>query len=239
MCARFGCLSVLPWILFAQMSWDLSAVPVLHAATTSATYEVPPEINDRAAVFNYNAKRRARKSLRAIRYAHGVPILVETITSLEGERIEAEAQQRARPLGSDGIYILVAGSGKDQDVAVVLGRNHARGLLGEPDRAAIRAAFLEAIRAGDADGGLEAGVRAVGSTLAIAAATHAKPKSKIRDIMIPATIMATLVVVLFALQIGTHDENPRKRRPSWAATPGETVLHGVHNLRFHRAPGQH
>ena len=231
-CARFGSLCVLPWILFAQMSWDMSAVPVITAASPS--YEVPPEINDRGAVFNNGVKRGSRKALRAIRYAHRVLILVETVESLEGERIDDAARRRARPLGSDGIYILVAS--QDRDVAVVFGRNNAHGLVADPDRAAIREAFLGPLRAGDADGGLEGGVRTIGTTLANAAA--AKPKSNARDVMIPATILFALVAVLLALQMGTSDEDRRKRRRKASSPPREAVLRGGHSCGPDRAFGR-
>lgn len=235
MCARFGSLCVLPWILFAQMSWDMSAAPILTAA--SSTYEVPPEINDRNNVFNQHLKQGARKALRTIRYAHRVPILVETVASLEGEPIDVAAQRRARPLGGDGIYILVAN--RDRDVAVVLGRNKARGLLTEPDQAAIRKAFLGPLRAGNADGGLEQGVQTIETTLARAAIAAPKPKANARDVMFPATILFALVAVLLALQMGTSDHDRRKRRTRVSSPTRGTVLRGVHSRGPDRAVGRY
>lgn len=231
MCARFGSLCVLPWILFAQMSWNMSAVTVI--AATSPSYEVPPEINDPAAVFNNGVKRGSRKALRAIRYAYRVPILVETVKSLEGERIDDAARQRARPLGRDGLYILVAD--QDRDVAVFLGLNKARGLLADPDRVVIREAFLRPLQAGDADSGLVGGVRTIGTTLANAAA--ARPKPNARDVMFPATISFALIAVLLALQIGTRDEGRRKHRRRASSPPHETMLRGGHSRGPDRALG--
>ena len=49
MWASFGSLSVVPWILFAQMSWDMGAVPVITAAQPMA--EVNPGVRDRGGVF--------------------------------------------------------------------------------------------------------------------------------------------------------------------------------------------
>ncbi|SIO65889.1 uncharacterized protein SAMN05444166_7875 [Singulisphaera sp. GP187] len=232
MFARFGSLCVLPWILFAQMSWDMSAVPVVAAA--SASYEVPPEINDRGQVFNQAAKRGARKALKRIRYAHSVPILVETVESLDDELINDAARRRAHSLGSEGIYILLASKG--QDVAVVFGHNKAHGLLADPDRAAIREAFLGPLRAGNADRGLENGVRAIDTTLAKAAA--AKPKSNAQDMVFPATILFSLMAVLLALQVGTHDEDRRKRRRRSVSPPRESVLQGGHSHGPGRALGR-
>ncbi|WP_020465809.1 TPM domain-containing protein [Singulisphaera acidiphila] len=208
------------------------AVPVIAAASPS--YEVPPEINDQAAVFNNSVKRGSRKVLRAIRYAHRVPILVETVKSLEGERIDDAARRYARPLGRDGLYILVAH--QDRDVAVFLGLNKAHGLLTDPDRASIREAFLLPLQAGDADIGLVEGVRTIGTTLANAAA--ARPKPNARDVMFPATISFALIAVLLALQVGTSDESRRKKRRRASSTPHETMLQGGHSRGPDRALGQ-
>ncbi|WP_406696989.1 TPM domain-containing protein [Singulisphaera sp. Ch08] len=232
MYARFGCLTVLPWILFAQMSWDMSAVPVV--AATSALYEVPPEINDRGGVFDKQVKRGAREALRQFRYHYRVLILVETVDSLDGEPINDAALRRARPLGKDGIYILMAR--QERDAAVVVGLNKAHGLLTGPDRANIREAFLGPFRAGDANGGLEKGVRTIGTTLANASAT--KPKSNARDVMFPATILFALLAVLVALQMGTTDEDRRKRRQRTSLRPRETVLRGRHSCGPGQALGQ-
>ena len=45
MWASFGSLTVVPWILFAQMSWSMDAVPAITAAQPSS--KVTVEIRDR------------------------------------------------------------------------------------------------------------------------------------------------------------------------------------------------
>ena len=41
MWASFGGLSIVPWILFAQMSWDMNAVPVITASTCGTNRSSP------------------------------------------------------------------------------------------------------------------------------------------------------------------------------------------------------
>ena len=155
-------LSIVPWILFAQMSPDMSAVPAITATPPSSRVVV--EVRDRAGVFSHGAERRARKALWQRWRDHRIPVLIETIDSLGGEAIDDAARRRARRAGAGGIYILVAG--RERDVAVVLGRHKTDGRPSDADRATIREAFLGPLRADDADGGLEQGVQAIGTTLA-------------------------------------------------------------------------
>ena len=58
MWASFGSLSVVPWILFAQSSWNMDAVPIITAPQPSIQATV--EVRDRAGVFGSDAERRAR-----------------------------------------------------------------------------------------------------------------------------------------------------------------------------------
>src|SRR3954454_1979192 len=106
MWASFGSLSVLPWILFAQSSWNMDAVPVITAAQPSS--EVTVEVRDRAGVFGRDAERRAREALSRIHRKHRTPVRIETIGSLDGAWIADVARQRARMAGAEQLYILVA-----------------------------------------------------------------------------------------------------------------------------------
>src|SRR4051794_8768427 len=82
MWASFGSLSVVPWILFAQMSWSMDAVPVITAPQSSP--EAAVEVQDRAAVFSRGATRRAREALGRVHRQHLTPVLIEAIESLDG-----------------------------------------------------------------------------------------------------------------------------------------------------------
>src|SRR3954451_17697268 len=118
MWASFGSLSVVPWILFAQSSWNMDAVPVITAAQPPP--EVTVEVRDRAGVFGRGAARRAREVLRRVHREHRFPVLVETVDSLQGAWIADVAQQRARLAGADQFYVLVVG--KAQEVGVIAAR---------------------------------------------------------------------------------------------------------------------
>src|SRR4029079_7185343 len=119
MWASFGSLSVVPWILFAQSSWNMDAVPVITAAQPSS--EVTVEVRDRAGVFGRGAARRAREALRRIHRDHRMPVLVETVESLEGAWIADVAQQRGRMAGADQFYVLVAG--REQEAGGIAARH--------------------------------------------------------------------------------------------------------------------
>src|SRR4051794_38097680 len=103
MWASFGSLSVVPWILFAQSSWNMDAVPVITAAQPSS--EVTVEVRDRAEVFGSGAEQRAREALQRIHREHRIPVLIETIKSLEGAWIADVAQRRGRMAGAEQLYI--------------------------------------------------------------------------------------------------------------------------------------
>src|SRR3954453_12065904 len=105
MWASFGSLSVVPWILFAQSSWNMDAVPAITAAQPLS--EVTVEVRDRAELFGRGAVRRAREALQRVHREHRFPVLVETLESLEGAWIADVARKRSRLAGADQLYVLV------------------------------------------------------------------------------------------------------------------------------------
>src|SRR4051812_6402072 len=92
MWASFGSLSVVPWILFAQMSWNMDAVPVITAPQPSP--EAAVEVEDRTEVFSRGATRRACEDLGQVHRQHRTPVLIETIKSLDGAWIADVARRR-------------------------------------------------------------------------------------------------------------------------------------------------
>src|SRR3954452_21765593 len=173
MWASFGSLSVVPWILFAQSSWNMDAVPVITAAQPST--EATVEVRDRAGVFGSGAERQAREVLQRVHRDHRFPVLVETVESLDGAWIADVARQRGRLAGAAQLYVLVAG--REQEVGVIAARHGPASRLTDQQRESIRRAFLGPLQAGEADGTLDHGVRAIGSTLADPAASEPKPGS--------------------------------------------------------------
>ena len=122
------------------------------------------EIRDRAEVFGRGAKRRAREALWRVYRNHRIPVHIETIKSLDGAWIADVAGQRARAADAEQLYILVAGS--ERDVGVIAARHGPASRLTDQQRETIRRAFLGPLQAGETDGALEQGVRAIGTTLA-------------------------------------------------------------------------
>jgi uncharacterized membrane protein YgcG len=161
MWASFGSLSIVPWILFAQMSPNMSAVPAITAAQPAS--EAAVEIRDRTEVFGNEAKRRAREALWRIHRKHRTPVYIETVKSLDGAWIADVARQRARIGKTEQLYILVAAG--ERDVGVIEARYGLASRLTDQERETIRRAFLRPLQAGETDEALEQGVRAIGTTL--------------------------------------------------------------------------
>ena len=220
MWASFGSLSVVPWILFAQSSWNMDAVPVITAAQPSS--EVTVEVRDRAGVFGRGAERRAREVLQRVHREHRFPVLVETVESLEGAWIADVARQRGRLAGADQLYVLVAG--REQEVGVIAARHGPASRLTDQQRESIRRAFLGPLQAGEADGALEQGVRALAATLDSAATS--RPKLSGRDALISVTILVAALAVLLVSQTrawyGVRNRR-RRRTAAGAAEPRQVV----------------
>jgi uncharacterized protein len=224
MWASFGSLSVVPWILFAQSSWNTDAVPVIIAAQPAS--EVRLEVRDRAEVFGLGAERRAREALRRIHSEYRIPVQIEAIESLDGAWIADVAQRRGRMAGADQLYILVAGN--EREVGVIAARRGPASRLTDQQRESIRRAFLGPLQAGQADGALEQGVRALGATLDPAPASWRILQG--RDTLISVTIIVAVLAVLLISQnwawYGVRDRR-RRRNAAGAAAPGRMEMSGA------------
>jgi uncharacterized membrane protein YgcG len=194
MWVSFGSLSVVPWILFAQSSWNMDAVPAITAAQPSS--EVTVEVRDRAGVFGNGAERQAREVLQRVHREHRFPVLVETVESLDGAWIADVARQRGRLARADQFYVLVAG--REQEVGVIAARRGPASRLTDQQRESVRRAFLGPLQAGEADGALEQGVRALAATLDSAATPRLKLSG--RDALISVTILVAALGFLLVSQ---------------------------------------
>lgn len=188
--ATFGSLSVVPWILFAQSSWNMDAVPVITAAQPQETRAIL-EIQDRGEVFGREAEQRARSSLREAHRRHRIPVLVETVPSLDGAWIADVAQRRARMAGRERLYILVAR--EERDVGVVGGRLGPASRLTDQQRETIRRAFLGPLQAGNPDGSLEQGIGALEATFATGAGG---PWPGVRNALVALALVLALAAVI-------------------------------------------
>jgi len=212
MVAIFGSLSVVPWILFAQSSWNMDAVPVITAVSPSP--EGMAEVWDRAEVFGRGAEQRAREALRRIHREHRIPVRIETIRSLDGAWIADVARRRSQTVATDQLYILVAGS--EREVGVIAARLGPARRLTDRERESIRRAFLGPLQAGEADGALEQGVRAIGATLDPVARPGLNLNS--RDNIIAVTLAMAIVAVLLASQTWERYGARSRRRRRAAVT---------------------
>ena len=84
-----------------------------------------------------------------------------------GETVEEAALERARRSGGRGIYILIA---KNESKIQVLVSKEFTGIVSEPQRVAIRQAFVEEFQKRDFNAGLERAVAVIGEVLAKAKA---------------------------------------------------------------------
>lgn len=220
MWASFGSLSVVPWILFAQSSWNLDAVPVITAVQPSS--KVTAEVRDRAGVFGRGAERRAREVLQRVHREHRFPVLVETVESLEGAWIADVARRRGRLAGADRFYVLVAGG--EREVGVLAARRGPASRLTDQQRERVRLAFLGPLQAGEADRALEQGVQALAAALDPAATPE--PKLSGRDALASVSILvAALAVVLVSQTRAWYGvgNGRRRRTAAGAAEPGHVV----------------
>ena len=194
MWASFVSLSVVPWILFAQSSWNMDAVPVITAAPPPSESSVA--VRDRGEVFSRGAERRAQEALGRVYRRHGTPVLIETRKSLDGAWIADVARRQGRMAGAQQLYILAAGD--ERDVGVIAARRGPASRLTDQQRETIRRAFLGPLQAGEADEALAQGVRAIGTTLDAAAS---RPASVGRDALIAVAILLASLAVLLASRI--------------------------------------
>ncbi len=121
---------------------------------------VSAEIHDNAGMFGDDAVREAQSSLDRLESEFGVPIVIETIDSLQGETIEAVSLRRARQSDRKGIYILMARDERQMEV-----RDY-QSFLGSARRQTILDTFLTSFKKDEFDEGLTRGIAAIEPVLA-------------------------------------------------------------------------
>lgn len=142
--------------VFSLTLLALAGVAFAQGRTRSA-------IRDTAGMFGEEAVAKADRKLEEYREKYGVPTVIETVESLQGQPIEDVAPRHAKQAGGEGIYILAAR--RDHKIYDLASKAFT-GIVTEPKRAAIREAFLEGFKQGNYDAGLERGVAMIGAVLA-------------------------------------------------------------------------
>jgi glc operon protein GlcG len=113
------------------------------------------QIRDVAGMFDLEAIRKARAELDRIERERHVPVLIETVESVEGERIDEVSLRRAKNWGAKGIYVLI--SRRDHKIRV---RDY-QSFLGSAARVKIQEAFAREFAKNNYDEGLLAGITAI------------------------------------------------------------------------------
>ena len=110
-------------------------------------------------MFDADAIAAAQEKLERIERETKIPIVIETIETLQRESIDEEADRLARELGFPGIFTIIAR--KERRVDVVASQKY-QAALAKKRREAIRSAFIAGFRHQDFDEGLRLGVAAIG-----------------------------------------------------------------------------
>ena len=130
--------------------------------------DVPPlsgRVNDYAGMLSSGARQRLESELAAFEQAESTQVVILTVPSLEGEPIEqfgikvAEAW-RIGQKGTDNGVILIL-SKQDRKIRIEVGRGLEGRLTDLTSGRIIRNEMTPLLKAGDIDGGIAAGLRAV------------------------------------------------------------------------------
>lgn len=144
---------------------------VLTAVAVHAQIEVPyltGRVNDYAGILSPDVEGRLESRLEAVEETHGAQIVVLTVPTLDGEPIEdfgirvAEAWKIGRGEVDDGVILVVAS--EDRRMRIEVGYGLEATIPDAYARRILDNLITPRFRAGDFDGGVEAGVEAL-STL--------------------------------------------------------------------------
>ncbi|HEU5116172.1 MAG TPA: heme-binding protein, partial [Isosphaeraceae bacterium] len=120
-------------------------------------------IDDAAHLFSADMKKEATAFLQKIEQDSGIPVVIDTIASTDGEPINTLALSRARDQNSHGLYLLIAQ--KQREVSRPLVHKDHADRFSEQTRSEIRQAVISHFEKGEFDGGLLASVQQIGQAL--------------------------------------------------------------------------
>jgi glc operon protein GlcG len=136
----------------------LAVLTIVIASTSFAqSGSAGVQIKDKADMFSKKAIDEAAKLLGPPANAP-VPVMIETVETLDGVAIEVATRRHAESSGGAGIYVLI--SRRDHKIDVLASKAFA-GMMPEATRERIQKAFIQGLRSGDFDAGLLAGAQAI------------------------------------------------------------------------------
>lgn len=130
-----------------------------------ATPKAVASVRDTAGLFSVEGRNRANELLGRIERTTGVPVVIETVKSLDGKLINEAVIDHARDSGTKGVYLLV--SQRDKDVSRPLVHREYASKFPEERRGAIRRAMLDEFNKGRFDTGLIKAIEETARTLGV------------------------------------------------------------------------
>jgi glc operon protein GlcG len=146
-----------------------------RSETTAASNNISSNVNDPASLFDAGAVDAARKELSRIERATNVATVIETVESLNGQKIAEVATRAARHSEIQGVFILIAKN--EKAIELLVSKNYFE-TLPRARQDAIRGAFIAGFKKRDFDDGLRRGVAAIGEELSTARRDGRVPDNK-------------------------------------------------------------
>ncbi|MEO6807677.1 MAG: heme-binding protein [Isosphaeraceae bacterium] len=151
--------------------WTVSVVFVMMlalAGSSSTAQEADAkarsEIQDTAKMFDPQVVQEAQAILTKAEQTTHLPVVIETVPSLDGADIEEMAARQARKTGAQGFFVLM--SKNDKKFSTLVSRRQLASRLSTAERVTIRDAFAAEFRKGNFDAGLTRGATAIAEALA-------------------------------------------------------------------------
>ena len=167
--------------------WWLVAPALLASAVFSAA--TAAEVRDKAGLFSPGVVKQAQTDLARLEKEYEVPVIVETVDSLDGVSLSKALERRAEAVDVQGVYILIP---KQEHKILAEAEKHFREHLSRSKMEAVQDAFLAQFKKGDFDAGLTDGVAKLGSVFSAAKAEsggsirqNAPPKARRGGVAVP------------------------------------------------------
>ncbi len=145
-----------PTFLFAV--WSAVVVTQTYAQDPPPSEKVvlKSRIIDHASLFAKSVVDQQTLVLQSLERTSGVPTVVETILTLKGDDLEDSANQAAKAVGNNGIFLLIAKGERRISQPIVDPKSAPR--ITEVERGRLHDAVLRGFKAGNPDQGLKDGV---------------------------------------------------------------------------------